>query len=172
MVEYEYAKALFDLAIEEKKVELFLDYLEAIVDTASSQKDYYKMMSSQLISKEEKTKTIENVYGAFDSTFLNFLKILIQNDRFDRIDNICEEYHKLFSDYNNILKVEIISSEKLGKDRLALVKKSLEKRYANKKLVIIESVNPKILYGLQIICNGESIDMSLKNMLNKMKNSL
>ncbi|MDE6242245.1 MAG: ATP synthase F1 subunit delta [Anaeroplasmataceae bacterium] len=172
MVEYEYAKALFELAIEEKKTELFLDSLNGILDVMSANKDFYKMLASPLVDINEKLKMVHTVFNSMDATFKEFLCVLVKNDRFVLIEQITEEYNQMLSDYNSILKIEVISSEKLSKERLNEVTKSLEQRYPNKKLKIENTVNPKILSGLQIICNGESLDMSLKNRLTKLKNSL
>ncbi len=172
MVEYEYAKALFDIALEEKKVELYLDYLNAVIDVTSSETEFIKLVASPLLDIEEKLKVISKVFQSFDQSFIEFLNILVKNQRFHTIQRIKEEYSKLFSEYNQILKVEVISSEVLTKDRLKVVTKRLQQRYPEKKLIIENTVNPKILYGMQIICNGESIDISLKNMLNKMKETL
>ena len=172
MVEYEYAKALFELAIEEKKTELFLDSLNGILDVMSANKDFYKMIASPLVDINEKLSIIHTVFNSMDATFKEFLCVLVKNDRFVLIEQITEEYNQMLSDYNSILKIEVISSEKLSKERLNEVTTSLEQRYPNKKLKIENTVNPKILSGLQIICNGESLDMSLKNRLAKLKNSL
>ncbi|MDE6406998.1 MAG: ATP synthase F1 subunit delta [Anaeroplasmataceae bacterium] len=172
MVEYEYAKALFELAIEEKKTELFLDSLNGILDVISANKDFYKLVASPLVDINEKLKVVHTVFKTMDSTFKEFLCLLVRNNRFVLIEQITEEYNQMLSDYNSILKIEVISSEKLSKERLNIVTKSLEQRYPNKKLKIENTVNPKILSGLQIICNGESLDISLKNRLTKLKNSL
>ncbi|MDE7263077.1 MAG: ATP synthase F1 subunit delta [Anaeroplasmataceae bacterium] len=172
MVEYEYAKALFDLAVEEKKTELFLDYLNGVLDATSSSLDFSKILSSPLVDLDEKIKIVKKVFYSFDSTFLEFLCVLVQNNRFLNIEQITKEYHELVSEYNSILKIEVVSSEKLSKDRLKEVIHSLEQRYPDKKLYVENTVNPKILYGLQIICNGQSLDISLKNRLAKLKNSL
>ncbi|MDE7213867.1 MAG: ATP synthase F1 subunit delta [Anaeroplasmataceae bacterium] len=172
MVEYEYAKALFELAIEEKKTELFLDSLNGILDVMSANKDFYKMIASPLVDINEKLKVIREVFSSMDTTFKEFLCVLVRNDRFVLIEQITSEYNQMLSEYNSILKVEVISSEKLSNERLVQVIKSLEQRYPNKKLKIENTVNPKILSGLQIICNGESLDISLKNRLTKLRNSL
>lgn len=172
MVEYEYAKALFEIAVEEKKTELFLDSLNEILDVMSVNQAFYKMIASPLVDMEDKLKVIQKVFKSMDATFREFLCVLVKNHRFNIIEKITEEYNQMLSDFNSILKIEVISSEKLTKARLKEVTKSLEERYPNKKLKIINTVNPKILYGLQIVSNGQSLDISLKNRLTKLKNSL
>lgn len=172
MVEYEYAKAIFELAVEEKKTELFLDYFNGIFDATSSNKEFNKMLASPLIDIEGKNSIIQTVFKSFDKTFIDFLILLVKNNRFDSLKKIKEEYNKLLSEYNSVLKIEVISSEKLTKERLKEITDSLQIRYPDKKLRIENSVNPKILYGLQVICNGESIDISLKTRLARLKDSL
>ena len=172
MVEYEYAKAIFELAVEEKKTELFLDYFNGLLDVLSTSKDFYKFLASPLVDTKEKIRGIQKVFNRLDSTFIQFLCVLVQANRFDLVEAIEEEYKKLLSDFNSILKIEVISSEKLAKKRQEEISRSLAKRYPDKKLFIEDSVNPKILSGLQIICNGQSLDLSLKNRLTKLKNSL
>ncbi|MDE5715676.1 MAG: ATP synthase F1 subunit delta [Anaeroplasmataceae bacterium] len=172
MVEYEYAKALFDLALEEKKIELFTDYLNAILDVTNREKDFLKLISSPSLELEEKIKIIKKVFASFDLTFVEFLKLIVKNQRFNSIAIIKEEYDKLQISYNRILKIEVISAEKLTANRLNQIEEKLALKYKNQKLIIENIVDPKILYGLQIMCNGESLDMSLKNRLYKLKESL
>lgn len=172
MVEYEYAKAIFELAVEEKKTELFLDYFNGIFDVICSNKEFNKMLASPLIDIEGKSSIIQTVFKSFDKTFVDFLILLVKNNRFDSLEKIKEEYNMLLSEYNSVLKIEVISSEKLTKERLKEIADSLQIRYPDKKLRIENTVNPKILYGLQVICNGESIDISLKTRLARLKDSL
>lgn len=172
MVEFEYAKALFDLAIEERKMELFHDTFNTLLDVTETEQEFFKLMSSPVISKKEKISLVEECFYKFDKTFLNFLKVLVEHQRFACIKSIFNEYLKLERDYNHILKVEVISSTELTASRMSIVKKGLKKRFPGQVLHIENTVNPRILGGMQIICNGESLDMSLKYMLTKMKDSL
>ncbi len=172
MVEYEYAKALFDLAVEEKKTDLFLDCLNKVLDVTSTNKDFYKLLASPLVDVKDKLKVIKEVFQGFDPTFVKFLCVVVERNRFVLLEQMEEEYSHLFGEYNSILKIEVISSEQLTEQRQAEITRSLKKRYPDKKLLIENTVNPKILYGLQILCNGQRLDLSLKNRLTKLKNSL
>ena len=78
MVEYEYAKAIFELAVEEKKTELFLDYFNGLLDVLSTSKDFYKFLASPLVDTKEKIRGIQKVFNRLDSTFIQFLCVLVQ----------------------------------------------------------------------------------------------
>ncbi len=172
MVENEYAKALFDLAVEEKKIDKYLEYLDYLTKILKDEKDFLKLLDSPLIDLDEKLKMVDKVFKCFDGVFLSFLKLLIRNNRLNSINVIKDCYNDLFEEYKGVLKVEVISSDKLTKERINSLNKLLKDRYPNKRLIIENTVNSNILYGIQIICNGESLDMSLNNMLSKIKESL
>lgn len=172
MVEYEYAKALFDLAAEEKKVEIYDENLAIVFNSIVQNPDFQKLLCSPVIDVKEKRQMIHSVYHKMDKDFLSFLCILIEHNRFNLISTIKDEYHQLLSNYQNILDVEVISAEKLSKSKLALISEQLTNKYPQKNIKIQNTVDSSMLYGIQIMCNGESLDLSLKNRLNLMKDSL
>ncbi len=172
MVEYEYAKALFDLAAEEKKIELYDENLTIVLNSIVQNPDFQKLLCSPIIDLKEKKQIVNSVYHRLDKEFLSFLGVLIEHNRFNSISNIKDEYHQLLSNYQNILDVEVISAEELSKSKLALILEQLTNKYPQKNIKIQNTVDSSMLYGIQIMCNGESLDLSLKNRLNLMKDSL
>ena len=75
MVESEYAKAVFDLAKEENKIEVFTNCFNAVIDTKT--KEFSDILVSPFIHKEEKKRILSKVYHSLDETFLHFLYVLI-----------------------------------------------------------------------------------------------
>ena len=49
---------------------------------------------------------------------------------------------------------------------------SLQQKYKDKKIELENIVNDKLIGGIQIVSGGESMDMSLKNSLAKLRDSL
>ena len=49
---------------------------------------------------------------------------------------------------------------------------ALKAKYVGKELEIKNFVNPALIGGIQVIANGESIDISLKSTLERLKESL
>lgn len=170
MVEQEYAKALFELAQESNKLELYIDYFTAIVETVK--KDFYKLLTSPSIEKNEKKEVIKKVYHTFDEDFLHFLFVLIDNNRISRIGTIFDEFMNFVLMDKNIVQVEVHSAVELNDKQIKHFENKLKERYNNKKLEIKNIVNPDLLGGIRIIANNEELDMSAKNHLNKIKETL
>lgn len=170
MVEQEYAKALFELAQEAGKLELFVDYFTAVVETVKN--DFYKVLTSPVIENKEKKEIIKNVYHSFDKEFLNFLYVLIDHNRISRINTIFDEFMNFILVDKNIVQVEIHSAVELTDLQIEHYEKRLKEKYGSKKLEIKNIVNPDLLGGIRIITNNEELDMSVKKQLNKLKENL
>lgn len=172
MVEIEYAKALFDLATEENKIEEYENNLEAVCNSFKNHPDFLKLLLSPMIEVEEKHHILEQVYYASSITFKNFLYTLINHNRLNIIEDILTAYQKLVRESKNVLHIEVVSAEKLTKSKMNEMVELLKYRYPQKKLIVQNSVDPDILYGIQVLCDGQRLDLSLKNMLQQMKDSL
>ncbi len=171
MVELEYAKALYDLGNEENKVNLFSDSLSTVVETLKN-KEFYDVVTSPTIDKISKKNVIRNVYKSLDNTFVDFLCVVIDHNRFSIMESIKNEYNNLLLAEKGIINVEIISAKELTKAQLENVEKALMEKYKGKKLDINNIVNQDLIGGIQILCNGESLDMSLKGFLDNLRVSL
>jgi len=171
VVEIEYAKALHELALEENKVDIFWDAF-IVVNNASNIDEFQTMMVSPLLEKDEKKKIIDNVYNKLDKTFVDFLYVLIDHNRFNLLKGIAHEYRKLVRIDKNIMFIDIISAQDLTEAQLNKVKKMLKEKYNDKVLDFKYIIKPDLIGGIQIISNGESIDLSLKASLDKIKEGI
>ena len=171
MVEAEYAKALYELALEEKKVDLFWDYFIAIGKT-NDDPDFKKIMSSPIIDNKEKKEIIKKVYYKLDETFINFLYVLIDHNHFSICGMIGHEYRKLVRNEKNIMFIDVISAKELTKNQENKIVSALKSKYNDKTLQFKYIVKHDLIGGIQIISNGVSIDMSLKASLDRIKEEL
>lgn len=171
MVEYEYAKAIYELAIEEDKEKSFSECFKILIDSLNS-KEFMDILTSPFINKNEKKRIINEVYKGFDDTFINFMLVIIDHNRFSSIKSIYAEYNKLILNKHNVIRAQLISAKSLSNVQINHYTEILSSRYENKKLELENIVDENIIGGIQVICNGESIDISLKNSLDKLKKSI
>jgi F-type H+-transporting ATPase subunit delta len=170
VVEFEYAKAVFDLAKENNKVSVFTECFNAVCETLEP--NFLEIMSSPFVNKDEKKKIIDKVYHSLDLVFIHFLYVLIDHNRFDRIRLIAKEYETLVLQDNNVLRVKIISANEFKKSQLQDLKKSLSIKYPGKTIEIENKINPNLIGGVQIITDEKSLDASVKGTLDRIRESL
>ena len=170
MIPLEYAKAIYEIAEEEHKVDLFNEYFVSINNTLSE--DFIKLLKAPTIEKKEKKEIVNKVYKSVDDTFRDFLIVLVDNDRMDMFSAIGHQYRKLVRLNKNIVRIDIFSAKELTKKQMDSIIPTLEAKYKGKELEVKNFVNPSLIGGIQIIANGESVDISLKSTLERLKESL
>ena len=57
-----YGEALFELAVEEGKVDVFLEEISQLLEILKKEDEFTKMMNHPKILKEDKIKVVENVF--------------------------------------------------------------------------------------------------------------
>ena len=164
-----YSDALLELSQDSDKIR---KGLEEIVDTLSSSQDLKDFMSNPVISIEDKKSVIEKIFaGKIDKTLLNFLKLLVDKDRFNLIDEILESYSKDVDKQKNIQKVSVISAIELDEElKSKLINKLAQK--LNKNIELETQLDKDIIAGLVIKTEDNVIDMSLKHKFEEMKKEI
>ena len=171
MVENEYAQAIYDLAKEENKIDIINECF-IVVNKSIEDNDFMELLSSPKLTKEEKKNILTKVYGKLDSLFLDFMYVLIDNNRINRISYIYDYYNQLIKIEHNILHIEAYSVKELTKTQIDNLRKTLSSYYNGKTLEIENIVDPKLIGGVRIECNGKTLDDTLKKSLANMKDSL
>ena len=84
-----YAESLFDLAIEENKVDRYLQDMKLVDEVLHSDRKIVQFFSHVLITNDVKYQLLESSFGqSVDKYVLNFLKLLVQSRRIRYIDDI------------------------------------------------------------------------------------
>ena len=77
-----YGEALFELAVEENKVDVFADEIRAILDILNQNPDFVNLLNHPKISKEEKLQVVDEVFGGKVSKEIQgFLNIIVSKER-------------------------------------------------------------------------------------------
>lgn len=167
----QYAKAIFDLACEAKCANDYFDALKVINDTFKAE-EIVKTFSHPLVSKDEKKEILSKSIGHLvDEVLINFLFVLIDNDRLMDLSLIISAYKELLNEYENKLEVNVYSKYPLTEEQRVDVSNKL-KNYYQKKIILNELVDESLIGGIKVECNGEVIDTTLLQSLNNLKNSL
>ena len=122
---FEYAKALYELASSKKEKEAFLHDLK---ETSSVFMDetITKFFSHPEINIKKKKEFIEKAYS--NSTFRDFLFVLLDNRRIGLIHDIQKDYEFIFLNDNEVVKAKVYSNKELDEAYLKKVKANIEEK--------------------------------------------
>lgn len=167
-----YALALLE-ASKEGKYDLFSlrEEINVLTQIFKKESRLTRFLSIKTISLDEKYQVIDNVFKDFNHLLVNFIKIIVNNNRATFLYDIFKESLKQFDAYLSIEKGIIYSSKKLSDENINKIKKALENKI-NKKIELINEVDESIIGGFKITLDNSIYDTTVNTRLEKMKETL
>ena len=167
MVSKEYAQALFDLLPSDEKRQS-IDWFYVIDEIIQEQPDYVKLMHSPNVTDEVKKELLREVFQESPTSFLHFLYVLVDQDRFASLREIGKEFISLMNEQDHIMVVEAVVASPLSKKAEAQIKDSLSRQY-NKEVILTSRIDESLLGGIRLLFDGQELDQSVRRQLEKMK---
>ncbi|MBS5794149.1 MAG: F0F1 ATP synthase subunit delta [Clostridiales bacterium] len=172
LISKRYAVALFELAKETDKIDLFNSQVELIYNSIKNDKEFLTVLNHPRISGGEKFNLFQNIYkDNISEEILGLISIVVNKNRETEILEILETFLELVKDYKGITTAYVFSAIALNDEQLTKIKENLSKNL-NKEIIIEASVKPELIGGLLINVDGKVIDNSIKRNLDDIKKSL
>ncbi len=168
-----YARAFFEIAEEEKKLEQYYSELKSFSSIIDENKDLRGFLANPIFEQESKKKVLEQIIGklSLSPMTINFLKLLIDKKRIDVLSDIETCYRQMMDEALRKLRVNIKTAFPLSADMLKYVTASLEKMTGRQVEVTVET-DQNLLGGIVIGVGDTLYDGSIKSQLNNMRNLL
>ena len=167
----EYGNALFLLAKEEGLIEAVKSDLDAVLTALKENPDYIRLLDTPAISKAEKLALIDKAFTAIHYSVVNLLKILCEKHRVYSLKEVASTYSELYDEHNGIERVEAVTAIALSDSQKEAITKKLH-GMTGKKIILKNTVNPKILGGIMLRYSGIQLDGSVKSRLDAFAASL
>ncbi len=91
LVSKTYGEALFELAVEENKLDAFLEEAQLTLDLIRQNPGFSELMNHPHIDMEEKVNVVETVFGSgFSAEITGLMRLIVQKDRYREVEQILE----------------------------------------------------------------------------------
>jgi len=166
-----YAKALFDLAIEMKKLERIKDDIELIQSVTKENPEFIRLLKSPIIPAGKKNKIIAAIFkDKLDVLTFKFLQLVTRKEREIFLDTISSSFIKLYKEHHNIITITLTSSEKMDeKSKKELIK--LLSDQTHKTIDLIEKVDKSLIGGFVLDMDDKKYDASISHQLERLRKS-
>ena len=166
-----YASALFSIAVEEGKIKDYRDEIKMLRKVIIENNDLLHLLSSCFISNEEKENIIDKVFVNQNINVVNFIKVINSNKRINYIIKIFDEFIKTCNEKLNVKEGIIYSTTELTESQITKLEKALSQRL-NSQVELTNSIDERLIGGVKIVIEDKVFDGSVKNKLEKLKQSL
>ena len=166
-----YAKALFELSIEENKADKINQDIKLLFETCDIE-DFKTILENPVILPSQKTAFFKSLFkNKIDTVTLDFLILLAKNKRELHLKNIARSFLHIYRKHFHIKSVELTTSTQLDKKYQDTFKKIISENF-NTKVELTEVVDTKIIGGFVLKIEDQQYDASIASKLTKVKREL
>lgn len=165
-----YAKAIFELAVEIKKLDQVTADFSHIKTLFATEKKVFGVLSMKSVSVEKKINILDEVCAGFNlqGVTKKFLYLLLNRSRIEQFFSIVEDFNHMKLSAQGIKMGTIYSPIELSMEELQSIQSSIEKRIHSKVIFDIK-VDKKLLGGIVAKVDGKTFDASIRAQLDKFK---
>ena len=172
VISQRYSESLFDLAIEENKLDDYLNDMKLVDEVLESDPQFVQFFSHVLIKDDVKCQLIDESFkGNINEYVLNFLKLLVKKRRIRYIGEIVKAFITLSHRHLGIEEGIIYSPYQLSTKEVQEIEQVMSKK-ENKKVTLKVRLDPSLVGGVKVEVNNRIYDGSIKNKVEVLKKEL
>jgi F-type H+-transporting ATPase subunit delta len=158
---HRYAKAILQLAEEEKKIQQLSSDFNELEGMIKKSKDFRLLLSSPVINNEKKKKAINALFeNKVDTLTLRFLLLLTAKNREALLPSIIIQYKELLDEKNNIVNAKVTTVVPFTDTQTLELTKKLE-RITKKTVRLSFKIDSKLIGGFQVRIQDTIFDGSI-----------
>jgi F-type H+-transporting ATPase subunit delta len=171
-VAHKYARALFDVALEEGDAETAASELDSISRLREEDPTFLEFLVSPEVQLDQKRRFIDAVFKPRVSPLVvSLLHLLGEKGRINVLPEVCEQYRRLMEEHQGRVRAQVQTAVALSGDQEGRLKKELD-RITGKDVIVEKQVNPSLLGGVVVYVGNKVIDRSLQHGLKEMREAL
>lgn len=168
-----YGEALFELAVEEDKVDDLLSEITIVQSVLEDNADFGKLMNHPKILKEEKVKIMNEVLkGRVSDELTGFMNLVIIKDRYNEIHAILDYFLMEVKKLKGIGVAYVITPAELSEIKRSDVEERLLATTGYKKMEMHYQIDTALIGGMVIRIGDRVVDGSVSTKLSDLKKSL
>ena len=169
-----YAKALFDVALEEKADLAKVDQdLQALVGALKESPELLLAVARRSVTDVARQSLMEAVSKAMSlsPTVTKMLVLLAKSGKLNLVPELAAAYRGRLLSHQNVVRADVTSAAPLSPQETRALEESLSE-VTGKKVELSLSVDPELLGGVVATIGSTVYDGSVKTQLTKMRQEL
>lgn len=167
-----YARALFELAVEKKQLDVVETDLKLLQDDYQQVEEFQQLMDSPVIPGATKQKVFAEAYKSRlqENTF-SFVAFLITKNRESLLEDVILDFYDLLDDHRGIIRGDVYSVVALSDAQVKSLKARLDE-ITGKNVIFSQKIDENLLGGFVVKIDDMVYDTSLRNQLEVLRRNL
>ena len=166
-----YARALFEAAQDEGRIEPVRDELTAFVQAVDEVPELRALIRNPELDPPTKAVALDAVLEGADELIRNFMRVVTEKGRAGQLDEIAREYEALVAAEEKILSVELTTAYALSDEDAAAIVKQIEQA-SGQRVEAARTVDPDLIAGLVLKIGSLEVESSIQGRLERLRTDL
>ncbi|MDQ2909909.1 MAG: ATP synthase F1 subunit delta [Actinomycetota bacterium] len=171
VVDRVYARALFQAAQEQGRLEPVREELERVVTAAAEVPELRGLLRNPELDPRARAAALEDVLAGGDELLRNFLLVLVDKGRIGELEVIAQEFERLVAEAEGVLSAELTTAIELSDDDERRLLEQIEEA-SGRKVEATRHVDPELIGGIVLQVGSHRLDASVRGRLDRLRRAL
>ena len=164
-----YAKALFQLAIEQDTLEQSYNDMVLLDGVCAESKEFSLLLKSPIVKTNKKLKILEEIFvSKINKATMAFINIIAKKKREGLLALVASSFIALYKTHNKIETATVISATPLDEEtRVEMI--NFIKKNGDKNVELTEKIDENIIGGAIIRMGDKQLDASVSREISKLR---
>ena len=168
-----YGDALFELALEEQRVDSLLTEVTACAEALGENDDLARLMNHPKIVKEEKVQLIEEIFkGRVSMELLGLICMIVEKGHYQELLSVFRYFIELVKEYRNIGTAYVTSAIELSEEQKKAVEERLLETTKYVEFEMHYETDAALIGGMVIRIGDRVVDSSISTKLQNLTREL
>jgi F-type H+-transporting ATPase subunit delta len=166
-----YARALFEAAQEQGRLERVRDELDQVTRAAAQVPELRELLRNPQLDPRARASALEDVLKGGDELLRNFLLLLAERGRTSELEEIGREFERLVAKEEGIVHVELTTAVELSEEDEQKLLNQIEQA-SGRKVEATRSVEADLIGGIVLQIGSHRLDASVRGRLDRLRRVL
>ena len=166
-----YARALFDAALEEDRLDPVREQLAELVAAEAEVPELRELLRNPQLDARARRAALEDLLSDGDKLLRNFLLVLVEKGRTGQLEEIAREFERLVPEHEGIVHAELTTAVELSDEEANELLEQIEKA-SGRKVEATRSVDPGLIGGIVLQVGSLRLDASVRGRLERLRREL
>jgi F-type H+-transporting ATPase subunit delta len=171
VVDRVYARALFDAALEEGRLEPVRDEVAQLAQAVAEVPELRELLRNPQLDPRAKAAALKEVLSGGEDLVRNFVLLLADKGRAGIFEEIAREFERLIAEHEGVVHAELTTAVELSdKDAQDLLEQI--EQAGGRKVEATRTVDPGLIGGIVLQVGSHRLDASVRGRLERLRREL
>ena len=171
VVDRVYARALFDAAVDVKRLDPVREQLQQLVEAEAEVPEFRALLRNPQLDPRSKRAALEELLTGGDELLRNFLLVLVDKGRAGQLEEIAREFERLAAEHEGVVHAELTTAVELSDADAKKLLKQIEQT-SGRRVEATRSVDPELIGGIVLQVGSHRLDASVRGRLERLRREL